>query len=190
MVDIEYKLDHYRMTESRLRILKFLNRFPELTFLFSDSPGKGHYAATKLIMDRVRWFGYTGKFRIRIHSKIRSEVYPLLPGYDPKGASEQFLPLLNANTEDFDFSSGRNPFPLQGTTIDAIQKTGQVQPIRSLAISGGLDWAISPKSVGVDAILSTQPSGWEDTPSLRLRKKDAVDESFLKLDLKTKSTLN
>jgi hypothetical protein len=161
--------------------LQFLNRFPEINIVFTYAPGNGHFASTKLVMDRVRELGYNGKFHIYIDNRIRDKVYHFLPGYNPKGDLEQTLTHLNADTRGLDVA---NNWYTPGTVspVSQVLEENRVAEVKTLAIAGGMDARFSPSFVNSDALLVVQPTGWK-TPVLRLRKQDAWDSDFYDVEL-------
>ena len=142
-------------------LIQFLGRYPELSIPFTQAPGRGHFAATALLMKQIRDSGYTGKFHLYIQEECRDRVASFLPGYRSTGSAHQELPYWNADTQSLGPARGE---PISLSRIEMLPR------FKSLGIVGGEDQSLAPAEIGVDALLVVQPSHWQADSELRVSK--------------------
>ncbi len=182
-VSLESSVDQERSAS------KLLEQYPEISVVFTHAPGNGHYASTRLVMDRLRELGYKGKFNIYIDPYIKEKIYHFLPGFDPKGESNQILHSLHAETHDLEVDFKKWKTLDNETTAQEVANKGLNKPIHRFAIMGGDDYRIPPSAVNADALLVVQPSGWK-TPELRITNtKSTNPEEYLRVYFKDEERL-
>ena len=141
--------------------LDFLNHFDRIAFGFMPAPGYGHYATTSLMIKRVRSMGYTKHIDIYIcnEGRVRKTIAPLLPGYNPEVRTDQELPFLNATTHEFEYDMFKNSN--RPTIRKKFIAKRRLLSLKTLGIIGGdRPGQLFPGDIGVDAVLTVQPSGW------------------------------